>query len=145
MAFAQRLAAQPSLAPGRLALQGPLGAGKTTFTRHLLRALGVQGNIKSPTYAVLEPHQADAAHGGFEVLHFDAYRLNDPQEWDDAGFRELWDGPGLKLCEWPERVPELAHAVDWWLRIEPQADGSRDWHLSAPTERGAQWLRAVNA
>jgi tRNA threonylcarbamoyladenosine biosynthesis protein TsaE len=80
-------------------LQGPLGAGKTTFVRHLLHALGVQGRIKSPTYTVLEPYQLP----GLAVSHFDFYRFEDPREWEDAGFREVFAAPGLKLAEWPRR------------------------------------------
>ncbi|HET9977789.1 MAG TPA: tRNA (adenosine(37)-N6)-threonylcarbamoyltransferase complex ATPase subunit type 1 TsaE, partial [Burkholderiaceae bacterium] len=69
--FAARLAAVPTLFPSSfIALAGPLGAGKTTFVRHLLRALGVAGRIKSPTYTVLEPHEA-AALPGQRVSHFD--------------------------------------------------------------------------
>ncbi len=67
-----------------IALHGDLGAGKTTFVRHLLRALGVEGRIKSPTYAVVEPYTVNAG----EVWHFDFYRFSDPREWEDAGFRE---------------------------------------------------------
>ena len=77
-------------------LEGDLGAGKTTFTRHLLQALGVQGRIKSPTYAVMESYDV-----GWPVAHFDFYRFSDPQEWEDAGFRDVFASPGLKVCEWP--------------------------------------------
>lgn len=80
--FAVRLAAQPGLRNAFIALHGDLGAGKTTLVRHLLRALGVQGRIKSPTYAVVEPHQAP----GLNIWHFDFYRFSDPREWEDAAF-----------------------------------------------------------
>ena len=92
-------------------LHGPLGAGKTTFTRHLLHALGVRGAIKSPTYALLESYRADAVHGGFAVAHFDFYRFDDPNEWEDAGFREVFAEAGLKLVEWPEKAAALLPRV----------------------------------
>lgn len=121
-AFAQRLATCPELAHATLTLRGDLGAGKTTFVRHLLRALGVQGRIKSPTYAVVEPHRAQpcALRPDGEALpiwHFDFYRFNDPREWEDAGLRELFAGPGLKLVEWPEKAGTLLPAVDAALDI----------------------------
>jgi tRNA threonylcarbamoyladenosine biosynthesis protein TsaE len=81
-------------------LYGDLGAGKTTFVRHLLHALGVTGRIKSPTYAVVEPYSVAAG----EVWHFDFYRFSDPREWEDAGFRDIFASVGLKLCEWPQNA-----------------------------------------
>ena len=76
-AFAQRLAAQPCWPTPLVTLHGDLGAGKTTLVRHLLRALGVQGRIKSPTYAVVEPPRGPGLH----IWHFDFYRFDDPREW----------------------------------------------------------------
>jgi tRNA threonylcarbamoyladenosine biosynthesis protein TsaE len=74
-----------------IALHGDLGAGKTTLVRHVLQALGVEGRIKSPTYAVVEPYPVAAG----DVWHFDFYRVSDPREWEDAGFRDLFASPGL--------------------------------------------------
>ena len=99
-------------------LHGPLGAGKTTFVRHLLRALGVAGRIKSPTYTVLEPYALPA---GGNAAHFDFYRFADPREWEDAGFREVFAAPGLKLAEWPDKAAGLLPTPDLRLLIEPGA------------------------
>ena len=143
--LARHLAGLPGIDSGRIALLGELGAGKTTFVRHLLRSLGVSGPIKSPTYAVLEPHQADATHGDFAILHFDCYRFADPQEWEDAGFRELWDGPGLKLCEWPQRVPGLAESADWQIHIQALDASQREVRILAHTPLGVSWLSSAQS
>ncbi len=123
LAFAQHLARSPAIANASLSLQGDLGAGKTTLVRHLLRALGVQGRIKSPTYAVVEPHTAEACShlsGGesLNIWHFDFYRFNDPREWEDAGFRELFASPGLKLVEWPDRAAGFLPPMDAQILIQ---------------------------
>ncbi|MDP3222957.1 MAG: tRNA (adenosine(37)-N6)-threonylcarbamoyltransferase complex ATPase subunit type 1 TsaE [Rubrivivax sp.] len=135
-AFARDLAAQPDLRNAFIELHGPLGAGKTTFVRHLLRALGVQGRIKSPTYAVLEPH----AVPGLDISHLDFYRFNDPREWLDAGFRDVFAAPGLKLAEWPDHAAGLLPVADLSLHIEPQTDDSRTVTVQAHTARGQALL-----
>ena len=141
-AFARRLAALPGLRHAFVELHGDLGAGKTSFVRHLLRALGVEGRIKSPTYAVVEPH---ATPDGLAVSHFDFYRFNDPREWEDAGFRDLFAAPGLKLAEWPEKAAALLPPADLVLQIEAQADDSRQVALGAGTALGAQLLQELRA
>jgi tRNA threonylcarbamoyladenosine biosynthesis protein TsaE len=136
-AFAARLAAAPALFPSSfIALDGPLGAGKTTFVRHLLRALGVAGRIKSPTYAVLEPYEVD----GRAVSHFDFYRFADAREWDDAGFRDIFAAPGLKLAEWPDKAAPALPAPDWRLEIEPSGEASRRVTVHAFTPHGVELL-----
>ncbi|ODV10251.1 MAG: tRNA (adenosine(37)-N6)-threonylcarbamoyltransferase complex ATPase subunit type 1 TsaE, partial [Rubrivivax sp. SCN 70-15] len=117
-------------------LHGPLGAGKTTFVRHLLRALGVRGNIKSPTYAVVEPHDLP----GLAISHFDFYRFEDQREWVDAGFRDLFAAPGLKLAEWPERAATVLPTPDLRLHIEPLEDDARAVVAEALTPRGVALL-----
>lgn len=104
-------------------LHGPLGAGKTTFTRLLLRALGVQGRIKSPSYAVMESYTLPGSAG--TASHFDFYRFGDPREWEDAGFRDVFAAPGLKLCEWPEKAAGQLPPPDLQLFIELMPDDSR--------------------
>ena len=124
-------------------LHGPLGAGKTTFVRHLLHALGVPGRVKSPTYTVLEPYEialdGDAA-GPIAVSHFDFYRFDDPQEWEDAGFRDVFAAPGLKLAEWPERAAALLPEADLRIDIEPGEADARTATFSALTATGAELL-----
>lgn len=143
-AFAQRLAAQPALRQLYIALHGDLGAGKTTLVRHLLRALGVTGRIKSPTYAVLEPHETP---DGLAVSHFDFYRFNDPREWADAGFRDVFAAPGLKLAEWPEKAATVLPMPDLALQlsVSPGDDSTRIVELSAHTAAGQQLLTEVLA
>lgn len=135
-AFAERLAGQPALADAFIALHGDLGAGKTTLVRHLLRALGAEGRIKSPTYAVVEPYELP----GLDAWHFDFYRFDDPREWEDAGFREIFAGPGLKLAEWPEKAAGLLPPADLDIAIALQDDGSRAVTLRAGTARGRELL-----
>ena len=132
-AFAARLAAQPALRNSFIELHGDLGAGKTTLVRHLLRALGVQGRIKSPTYAVVEPHETP---DGLQAWHFDFYRFSDPREWEDAGFRDVFASPGLKLAAGPEKAGALLPRADLVIHIDAQADGTRRVSLQAPTATG---------
>jgi tRNA threonylcarbamoyladenosine biosynthesis protein TsaE len=119
-ATARTIASRPALRDAFVELHGPLGAGKTTFARHLLHGLGVEGAIRSPTYTLMEPYRAGTAAGGFAILHFDFYRFDDPQEWEDAGFRDVFASPGLKLVEWPERAAGLLPACDLRVSIAPR-------------------------
>jgi tRNA threonylcarbamoyladenosine biosynthesis protein TsaE len=135
-AYAAELASHPALADAFIELHGDLGAGKTTFVRHLLRALGISERIKSPTYTVMEPHDAP----GFTVYHFDFYRFTDPREWEDAGFRDVFAGPGLKLAEWPEKAAALLPPADLVIRIDVDADEARHVALHAQTPRGQELL-----
>jgi tRNA threonylcarbamoyladenosine biosynthesis protein TsaE len=158
--FARRLANSPALAQAVIALHGDLGAGKTTLVRHLLRALGVEGRIKSPTYAVVEPHQSsDCAWmppgDTLSIWHFDFYRFTDPREWEDAGFRELFASPGLKLVEWPERAQGVMPTADLDIEIrspspamdpapEHQTDDERQVLVRAASARGRQLMQALS-
>jgi tRNA threonylcarbamoyladenosine biosynthesis protein TsaE len=138
--FAANWAARSAIANACIELDGPLGAGKTTLVRYLLRALGATGRIKSPTYAVVEPYLLASPFGALAVSHFDFYRFSDPREWEDAGFREVFAAPGLKLCEWAANAGPLRPAADLTLQIEPLADESRRVHLQAFTARGQELL-----
>jgi tRNA threonylcarbamoyladenosine biosynthesis protein TsaE len=143
-ASAVRLAACPQVHQATIELQGDLGAGKTTFVRNLLRALGIQGTIKSPTYALMESYELPASSSqpspGGHVAHFDFYRFNDPQEWEDAGFRDIFAAPGLKLVEWPDKARELLPTPDLQLTLQPLADDRRTVRWDALTPLGLQLL-----
>jgi tRNA threonylcarbamoyladenosine biosynthesis protein TsaE len=138
--FAQQLAAllidQPSGLNACITLDGELGAGKTTFVRHLLQALGVSGRIKSPTYAVVEPYEVDAG----PIWHFDFYRFTNPQEWEDAGFRDIFAGSGLKLCEWPAHAQGMLPKPDIAMRISVDEEEQRKVTFESHTAVGATWL-----
>jgi tRNA threonylcarbamoyladenosine biosynthesis protein TsaE len=137
-AFATQLAAALTRANlnACIALHGDLGAGKTTFVRHLLRALGVEGRIKSPTYAVVEPYSVAAG----EVWHFDFYRFSDPREWEDAGFRDIFASAGLKLCEWPQNATGVMPTPDLEVDITVEDDDQRQVTITALTPRGQELL-----
>ncbi|MDD5333973.1 MAG: tRNA (adenosine(37)-N6)-threonylcarbamoyltransferase complex ATPase subunit type 1 TsaE [Rhodoferax sp.] len=139
--FATALAAQPALRRAFVELHGDLGAGKTTLVRHLLRALSVPGRIKSPTYAVVEPYQL----ADLNIWHFDFYRFQDPREWEDAGFRDIFASPGLKLAEWPEKAAGFIPGADLVIHLEVLQDESRQVTLTAQTDIGLALLAATDS
>jgi tRNA threonylcarbamoyladenosine biosynthesis protein TsaE len=135
-ATASVLAQRPALREAFIELHGTLGAGKTTFVRHLLHALGVQGRIKSPTYAVMESYELQ----GLNVSHFDFYRFKDPQEFEDAGFRDVFASRGLKLAEWPEQAAGLLPTPDLRMELIPLDGDERRVTFDALTTRGLALL-----
>lgn len=137
-AFAVALADCPALRLAFIELRGDLGAGKTTLVRHLLRALGVAGRVKSPTYAVVEPYELPALN----VWHFDFYRFSNPREWEDAGFRDIFASPGLKLAEWPEKAVGFLPLADLVISLEALDDDLRQVTLKAQTPSGQALLQA---
>ena len=145
-AFAQSLALRPALRGALVELHGDLGAGKTTFARHLLTGLGVQGRIKSPTYAIVEPYTVgasglDSGHNSeLAIWHFDFYRFADAQEWEEAGFRDIFASTGLKLVEWPEKAGDHLPLPDLTIAIDMQPDESRSITLTAYSPTGAELL-----
>jgi tRNA threonylcarbamoyladenosine biosynthesis protein TsaE len=117
-------------------LRGDLGAGKTTFTRALLHALGYVGRVKSPTYTLVESYTLPE----LTVHHFDLYRFVDPEEWDDAGFREYFAPTSLCLVEWPDKAAQLLPPPDLELALSVVGSG-RSYRLSAFTETGCSCLK----
>jgi tRNA threonylcarbamoyladenosine biosynthesis protein TsaE len=134
-----RLAA--ALRPGLVVyLSGELGVGKTTLVRGCLRALGYRGQVKSPTFALVEVYEASRLY----LHHFDFYRFEDQREWVDAGFRELFGGDSVCLVEWPEKGGERLPAADLQIRLEHAAEG-REARISARTEAGIGCLKRLSA
>jgi tRNA threonylcarbamoyladenosine biosynthesis protein TsaE len=116
-------------------LHGELGAGKTTCVRSLLRTLGVDGLIRSPTYTLVEAYQPR----GISCVHVDLYRLQGPVEVDELGLRDYFDRECLLLVEWPEKGGSALPPADLELLLTYQEE-SRLARLDAPTARGRQWL-----
>ena len=148
--FAQHLAHQLSaLTPAEslfIELHGDLGAGKTTFVRHVLQAMGVTGRIKSPTYAIVESYDINnelsktSLHQPLNLWHFDFYRFNDPQEWEEAGFRDIFASKGIKVAEWPEKAAAKLPIADIAMIIVANMDESRVITVKAQTPTGQQLL-----
>ena len=128
-------AIEPSLA---LYLHGDLGSGKTTLARGLLRGLGYQGRVKSPTYTLVELYTVSR----LDLYHFDFYRFRDPKEWRDAGFSEYFNDASVCLVEWPEKAGRLLPAADLDIALEFAGDG-RDLSIRAGTESGKACLNRL--
>ncbi len=103
-------------------LEGDLGAGKTTWVRGLLRALGHAGPVRSPTYTLVESYELDSG----TILHFDLYRLGDPEELEYLGVRELHAPGALWLIEWPERGRGWLPEPDLRVRLSGHAEDAGD-------------------
>ena len=117
-------------------LKGELGSGKSTLARAMLRAMGHPGAVPSPTYTLVEPYELSDRN----VYHIDLYRISDQEELDYLGWSDLEDG--LRIIEWPERVPSLTSQAD--VLIELAYDGpGRAASLSACSDRGSEFLASL--
>jgi len=114
-------------------LQGELGTGKSTLARSMLRALGHEGIVPSPTYTLVEPYRL----GERAVYHVDLYRIANPNELEFLGWSDLRDG--LLLIEWPERVESLARDADVLVELSYEGEG-RSAVITGLSERGRQLI-----
>ncbi len=129
----------PLLASGMVIfLSGHLGAGKTSLARAMLRALGYQGKVKSPTYTLVELYTVSRLN----LYHFDFYRFHDPHEWDDAGFRDLFNEDNICLVEWPEKADGLLPAADLAIHLGIRGSG-REAKITAGSEQGRTCLQQL--
>jgi len=102
-------------------LNGNLGAGKTTLVKGFLQGLGYTGNVKSPTYTLVEPYDIN----GKLIFHFDLYRLNNIEELENIGLRDYLATPAILLIEWPERGKGLLPAPDIHIQLETIKNGRK--------------------
>ncbi|KXU38727.1 tRNA threonylcarbamoyladenosine biosynthesis protein TsaE [Ventosimonas gracilis] len=123
---------------GVIYLHGNLGMGKTTLARGIIRALGYQAAVKSPTFTLIEPYEI----GRVRVFHFDLYRLLDAEELEFLGARDCFADDALCLVEWPERGEGVLPAPDLVITISPLQTG-RDLKLCPASTRGEAWCRAL--
>ena len=100
-------------------LIGDLGAGKTTLARGILRGLGFDGHVKSPTYTLVEPYE----FGSTRVYHFDFYRIKDREELEYIGLDDLLGERAIKLIEWPERAFGRLPTPQHVIRIRSEGSG----------------------
>lgn len=120
-------------------LCGELGTGKTTLVRAILHTLGYTGKVKSPTYTLVEPYSVSR----LPLYHFDFYRLREPTEWLDAGFREYFNAASICLVEWPEKAAALP-PPDLRLSLR-HADSGRDLEVAALSPQGEAILRCISS
>ncbi|HEX6940318.1 MAG TPA: tRNA (adenosine(37)-N6)-threonylcarbamoyltransferase complex ATPase subunit type 1 TsaE [Longimicrobiales bacterium] len=136
VAWGDRIGATVAV-PAVFALRGELGAGKSVLARAIARGAGVTGPMPSPTFNLVYRY-----HGarGVDVVHLDLYRLEDPDDVWELGWRELGAEPEIVLIEWPERAEALLPADRWDIYLEEEP---RTGEGKAGAERGVRVVRAV--
>ena len=137
LAFGEKLASglQPGLFIG---LSGELGSGKTTLVRGILRGLGYQRKVKSPTYTLVELYKLSR----LDLYHFDLYRFKDGRELLEAGFRDNFDSRNVCVVEWPERALDLLPGADLSVSLVEEGNGRRVI-IVAHTDSGKNCLAGI--
>ena len=146
LAFGERLAeafkaylAEDSAHSLVVYLNGELGAGKTTLTRRIVQSFGHQGNVKSPTYTLVEEYNI----AGKMIYHFDLYRLADPEELEFMGIRDYFNTDCICLIEWSEKGQGILPEADFLVNID-YYDDARNIELVAQTELGENIIQAFS-
>ena len=119
-------------------LVGELGAGKTTWVRGFLHALGHTGKVKSPTYTLIEAYDLSEQN----IYHFDLYRINDPDELEGMGIRDYFDGRSICLVEWPECGRGVLPGADLVISLSYTETG-REAEITAGSESGQAILNQI--
>lgn len=134
-----------------ISLDGNLGAGKTTFARHLIQSLGYKGRVKSPTYTLCEPYPltlelSTQGHTNITAYHFDLYRMREPLEWQEAGFAEHFDEPGFCLVEWAEKAEGTLPQFDIEIHLVASDDeNARELRFKALSRQGSHVLEKLSS
>lgn len=123
-----------------ITLQGNLGVGKTTFIRALLKSMGVESTIKSPSFSIVETYTLENLY----LHHFDLYRMKDPEELEYIGFRDYQTEHSILCIEWPEHGEPYIPQPDLVMHIQHQ-DTGRLWEISGHTEKGNGILISADA
>jgi tRNA threonylcarbamoyladenosine biosynthesis protein TsaE len=139
LAQALGLSDLPPDAPVVIYLIGDLGAGKTTFAQGFIGGCGVKDAVRSPTYALMEPYEAER----FTLLHLDLYRLREVSELEALGLRDWARARTVWLVEWPQRAEERLPAADLQVALAIEAAAHRIY-VTAATPFGARWLRRID-
>lgn len=121
-------------------LNGDLGAGKTTLTRGFVQGMGHDGNVKSPTYTLVEPYDLL----DWQVYHFDLYRLADPEELEYMGIRDYFNNRSCSFIEWPEKGKGMIASADLVIDLV-YLEEQREITLQSETALGQQLLLALSA
>ena len=120
-------------------LKGELGTGKTTLVRGVLNRLGHAGNVKSPTYTIVEPYLIDS----HVIYHFDLYRLDDPEELESLGIRDYCDGQSICFFEWPEKGGNLLPNADINLELT-YLENTREVEFTSKSDVGKTILKQLS-
>jgi tRNA threonylcarbamoyladenosine biosynthesis protein TsaE len=131
-----------------IALEGELGAGKTTLVSGILRVHGISGPVRSPTYTLIEPYEAQSHQGqDRQLYHLDLYRLVDPEEVEPLGIRDLLNASAVLLIEWPSRAAGALPAFDLEISIDypPAAETGRQVGCLPHSPAGRRMLQRIVA